>query len=251
MRNYLLSLFLVLSSAAFSQADNEIQVYASPTIPKKNTIVELHSNYTFKGVKGMAMPRSARWVFETLEITTGLANNFELGFYTFTGFNPNGGYEYLGSQIRPRITLPKKYNWPVGASLSVEFGFYRNDVQSPYYWQGEIRPVLDKTISNWYFSFNPSVSFVLTGANKQWGIAPQFKTVYTIQQKFGLGFEYYGGLGTFSQISPLQQQEHLIGPVFDLYTDPKWELNTGFLFGLTEGSNQRIFKLLLGRRFGK
>jgi hypothetical protein len=33
-----------------AQADNEIQVYASPTIQYKWTIFELHSNYTFKKV---------------------------------------------------------------------------------------------------------------------------------------------------------------------------------------------------------
>jgi hypothetical protein len=38
--------------------------------------------------------------------------------------------------------------------------------------------------------------------------------------------------------------------MIDLYLHPKWELNGGFLFGLTENSNQRILKLLLGRRIG-
>jgi len=30
-----------------------------------------------------------------------------------------------------------------------------------------------------------------------------------------------------------------------------WEINGGFLFGLTENSNQQIIKILLGRRIGK
>lgn len=234
-----------------AQADNEIQVYASPTVPQHQTIFELHSNYTIKGLKGMPDPRAAKWTFESLEITTGLAKNVELGFYLFTGFNPSGQYEFLGSQIRPRITVPTEWKWPVGASLSVEFGFYRPDLHTAYDWQGEIRPIFDKTMGNWYVSVNPSISFVVTGNNKQWGIAPQVKTVYTIKQQFGLGLEYYSGWGTFNKIVPIQQQEHLLGPAFDLYTSPNWELNAGFLFGLTEGSNQRIIKLLIGRRTGR
>jgi hypothetical protein len=75
--------------------------------------------------------------------------------------------------------------------------------------------------------------------------------VYTIKNAIGIGFEYYSALGSLTGFDPLQQQEHLIGPMFDLYTDPKWELNAGFLFGLTDNSNQRIFKLLVGRRIGK
>jgi hypothetical protein len=66
----------------------------------------------------------------------------------------------------------------------------------------------------------------------------------------GLGFEYYGSLGAFDDILPLKEQEHLLGPMIDLYLDPKWEFNAGFLFGLTPSSNQQIVKLLLGRRIG-
>lgn len=238
------------ASNLFAQAENEIQVYASPTIQHKWTIFELHSNYTFSGAKG-SDKNSYRWTNQTLEITTGIAPNTELGFYTFTSFSPSGAYQYLGSQIRPRVTAPSKWKWPVGVSLSVEFGFFRDSIQMPFYWQGEIRPVFDKTMNNWYVSFNPNVDFVLTGPNKQWGLSPQAKIVYTVNKKFGLGIEYYTGLGTFKQVLPFQQQEHLLGPMFDLYTNPKWELNGGFLFGLTPASNQTIFKLLVGRRVGK
>ena len=87
--------------------------------------------------------------------------------------------------------------------------------------------------------------------DKQIGIAPQLKTVYTIRQVFGIGAEYYASLGTFKSILPWNRQEHLLGPMIDLYVHPKWEINAGVLFGLTDPSNQRIFKLLLGRRIGK
>ena len=75
--------------------------------------------------------------------------------------------------------------------------------------------------------------------------------MYTIKQKVGIGLEYYGGLGSFREILPGNLQEHLLGPMIDLYVDPMWEVNGGFLFGLTENSNQRILKILLGRRIGK
>jgi hypothetical protein len=39
--------------------------------------------------------------------------------------------------------------------------------------------------------------------------------------------------------------------MIDLYLNPKWEFNGGFLFGLTPNSNQQIAKLLIGRRVGK
>lgn len=242
---------ILLSLCLYAQADNEIQVYASQTIGKNRTIFELHSNYTFRGSKFLTNPKDARWLNETIEITHGFANNFEIGFYTFTSLSPDGKYQYLGNQIRPRVTAPDKWKLPFGTSISAEFGFFRPDVNSKYFWQGEIRPIIDKTAGNWYFSLNPNIDFVLTGDGKGWGFSPQFKTQYTIQQKVGIGFEYYSGLGSFGDFQPLKYQEHLIGPIIDIVADPRWEVNGGFLFGLTPGSNQRIFKLLLGRRIGK
>lgn len=234
---------------ANAQADNEIQVYASPTIGYKRTIAELHNNYTFRGSKKLANPVAARVVNHTLEITHGLADNAEIGFYTFVSLSPAGKYQYLGNQIRPRVSAPASLNLPVGLSLSAEFGRFRDDVTTPFYWQGEIRPIIDKTFGAWYASLNPNIDFIVSGVNKQLGFSPQFKTYYTVQQKFGLGIEYYTGLGSFSAFLPLQNQEHLLGPMFDLLAYPEWELQTGFLFGLTPSSNQSIFKLLLGRRF--
>lgn len=251
MKRWVCLLGLLGAMSSFSQADNEIQVYASPTIPNKWTIFELHSNHTFKGSRLLADPRSAKWTNETLEITHGFGKNFEIGFYTFTAFSPGGNFQYLGNQLRPRVTVPESWKWKLGASISFEFGFFRPDDTTRFSWQGELRPILDKTIRNWYFAFNPNIGFVLTGADKGVGIEPQFKTVYTIREKVGLGIEYYGSLGSFKKILPGELQEHLVGPMIDLYIHPNWEINAGFLFGLTKNSNQRILKILLGRRCGK
>ena len=237
--------------AGLAQADNEIQVYASAITPKNITLFELHQNYTFNGVRGLSNPVAARWFDQTLEITRGLGKNWEIGFYTFTGLSPNGKYQYLGNHIRPRFTVPESWGWKLGASVSLELGFIRPDDNTQYVMDGELRPIVDKTFGNWYFSLNPNVAFNLTGEDKFFGIGPQFKTVYNVKQKFGLGIEYYSSLGTFKKITTLTEQEHLLGPIFDLYSNPKWELQTGLLFGLTPGSNQQVFKLIVGRRVGK
>ena len=251
MRNLLL-IFILIPVASFSQAENEIQVYASPTVGNRLTIFELHSNYTMKGIQDIAaLRRDPHYLNESLEITHGFGDNFEMGLYIFTTLNPLGKYEYLGSHIRPRITVPESWKWKIGASLSAEFGFFRQGSEQAFYWEGEIRPILDKTIKNWYFSLNPNMDFILNGDEKHFGFGPQFKTVYTIENKVGIGAEYYTSIGTFRKINPLNEEEHLLGPMIDLYLSPKWEFNGGFLFGLTPGSNRQIVKLLIGRRVGK
>lgn len=250
-RNQKLLIFVALMpSILFAQADNEIQVYASPTVGDHFTIFELHSNYTFKGVSHLPDPKSAHYLNESLEITHGFGDNFEMGLYIFTTVNPSGKYEYLGNHIRPRVTVPESWHWRVGASLSAEFGFFRPASNQPFYWEGEIRPVIDKTVNSWYFSLNPNMDFVLNGENKHFGFGPQFKTVHTIKNKVGVGFEYYSSIGTFRKIDPIKEEEHLLGPMIDLYLSPKWEFNGGFLFGLTPNSNHQILKILIGRRVG-
>jgi len=244
---------LLFSSNVCAQAESEIQVYASPTAQKNSSLFELHSNYTFEGPRYGPLPvepDASKTLNLSLEFTHGITNNFELGFYIFTALKPNGEYQYMGSHIRPRIAVPDSWHWPVGASLSVEFGIFRQDKSRPFYWEGEIRPIVDKSFGNLYLSLNPNVEFILTGYLKHWGLSPQFKTVYTIKQKFGLGFEYYASLGNFNEIESLSQEEHLLGPMIDLYIDPKWEINAGYLFGLTNISNQQILKVVLGRRIG-
>lgn len=157
------------------QADNEIQVYASAITPKKVTLLELHQNYTFNGMKGLPDPKQARWLEETVEITRGLGGNFELGFYTFTGISPNGHFQYLGNHIRPRYTFPASDHFKFGTSISLELGFIRPDAASSFQMDGELRPIIDRTFGNYYFSFNPNVAFVLTGDNKAFKFGPQFK----------------------------------------------------------------------------
>lgn len=240
--------FITYQNIATAQADNEIQVYASPITEKSVTFFELHSNYTFSGPKNLADPTQARFLNEALEITHGFGHNFELGFYTFTALTPDGKYQYLGTHIRPRYTAPEKWKLPFGASLSAEFGFFRTNASNPFYWEGEIRPVIDKTWGNFYIAFNPDIGFILTGADKQWNINPQLKATYTTIQQIGLGIEYYSTVASFSEWFPFPQQEHLIGPAVDLYMLKNWEFNAGFLFGLNDNSNQRILKIILGRR---
>lgn len=247
----ILAVTLILSSTVFSQADNEIQVYASSITPRKVTLLELHQNHTFKGASDLSVAKDAKWTFETLEITRGLGNNFEIGFYTFTGISPNGKVEYLGNHIRPRFTFPDSWHLGFGASVSLELGFIRPNSNNEYVMDGELRPIIDKKFGKMYFSLNPNIAFILTGNNKSFDIGPQFKTVYTIKNKFGLGLEYYTDLGTFKKINAVRNQEHLLGPMFDLYSSPNWELQTGFLFGLTPGSNHQVFKLIFGRRLAR
>ena len=119
-----LSLLAFVALPLGAQENYEIQVYPSKTADKGTTLFELHSNFTGLGRKvaiGGVLPTNGA-LHETLEITHGFSDIFELGFYVFASANAGEGLQFVASHIRPRIRAPESWKLPVGLSLSTEFG---------------------------------------------------------------------------------------------------------------------------------
>ena len=156
-RIFLLGLILlsVIFAAPLSRAqDNyEIQVYGSDLVDPGHTMVELHSNFTIDGSKtvvdGVYPTNHAE--HETVEITHGVNDWLECGFYIFTSITEGQGWEWVGDHIRPRVAVPKKWHWPVGVSISNEIGYQRRQY-SVDTWTWEIRPIVDQKVGRWYWS---------------------------------------------------------------------------------------------------
>ncbi len=242
-------ILLLLFNVTVAQDNYEIQVYASPTQTKGSTIFELHSNFTFNGEKnivdGLLPTHDA--LHETVEITHGITENFEIGFYLFTNYTSGNGYKLVGSHIRPRVRVPEKWHWPVGVSLSTEIGFQGRQYATDT-WSVEIRPIIDKFFNKLYVAFNPTLGIGLKGSNDHTpSFEPNIKTSYNFN-KVALGFEYYGSLGQLNNIPAISQQGHALFVVADVNIDPRWEINVGPGWGLTKASDAFVFKILVGRR---
>jgi hypothetical protein len=243
---------LLLACSARGQDNYEIQVYGSDTVPKGNTMFELHSNFTFEGSKtvinGVYPTQDA--LHETLEITHGWTNNFETGFYIFTSFQHSQGYQYVGSHIRPRWSAPESWHLPVGVSISLEAGWQKNTFSEDT-WSLEIRPIIDKQIGKSYFAFNPALEKSLAGVNAGRGyeFSPNVKYSYDITGKITLGIEYYGSFGPTTDFDPWSVQQHQIFPSVDLNMGKEWEFNVGAGWGLTPSTDRFILKMIIGRRF--
>src|SRR5580698_354313 len=93
---------------AHAQGNYEIQVYGSETQDPGTTMVELHSNFTIEGSKGITdgVLGTEHQLHETVEITQGLNSWSELGFYIFTSAQPGQGWQWVGDHIRPRVRVP-------------------------------------------------------------------------------------------------------------------------------------------------
>lgn len=235
-----------------SQDNYEIQVYPSDTVPPRTTMVEIHSNFTANGqnqvVNGVVPSNHAE--HETLEITQGWTNWFETGFYLFSSIQPDGGWQWVGDHIRPRIAAPASWHLPVGLSVSQEIGYQRRRFAEDS-WDYELRPIIDKKLGRYYLDFNPTFDRSLHGLNtgKGWEFSPNGKFGFDFTKKINGGFEYYGSLGPLSNFDPINQQSNQIFPTIDLDLSPNWEFNFGVGVDVTNSSDHLIVKCIVGRRF--
>jgi Putative MetA-pathway of phenol degradation len=245
-------LILVACLPLSAQGNYEIQVYGSDTVAPGRTMVELHSNFTFEGFKKteQGVLPDEHQLHESVEITQGWTDWFETGFYVFTSYGPHQGYKWVGDHIRPRVRVPEKWHWPVGVSLSTEFG-YQRPIFSADTWTWEIRPIVDKQWKSWYLAFNPALERSLHGPSVPEGVAfsPEFKVAYSVTRKLSAGLEYYGALGSVTGFDPLYLQQHQIVPTIDYDFGPNWEFNFGVGVGVTRSTDHLLVKMIVGRRF--
>jgi hypothetical protein len=240
------------ATAARAQGNYEIQVYGADTVAPRNTMLELHSNFTADGqtrtIGGVEPTNHAE--HETIEITQGINAWSELGFYIFTSESSANGVQWVGDHLRPRVRVPEKWRWPVGVSLSTEVG-YQRAVYSPDTWTWEIRPIVDKTIGRWYFAVNPALERTWHGPDVAQGIgfAPGAKIGYDFTKVVSGGFEYYADYGSITAPDTLHNQQQQIFAVTDLNVSPKWEINIGVGVGPTAATDHLIVKGILGRHF--
>lgn len=238
--------------AAIAQGNYEIQVYGSELVPPQTLMVELHSNYTVEGqtmtIDGVYPTNHQE--HETVELTQGLTDWSEVGFYIFTSEQAGHGVQWVGDHIRPRISAPQSWNWPVGVSLSTEIGYQRT-AYSPDTWTWEIRPIIDKSIGRWYFAVNPALERTWHGPDVRLGMvfAPAVKIGYDFTSVVSGGIEYYADYGPIGNIVPLHDQQQQVFLVTDLNVSPQWEINFGVGIGATAATDHLIVKCILGRRF--
>jgi hypothetical protein len=237
---------------ARAQGNYEIQVYAAETVHPRTTMVELHSNFTADGARHPANGTAPTYhaEHETVEITQGVTNWSEVGFYIFTSEQSGLGVQWVGDHIRPRVRVPDSWHWPVGVSISQEVG-YQRALFSPDTWTWEIRPIIDKQKGRFYWAVNPALERTWHGPDVNLGLdfSPGVKISWDFTKVVTGGVEYYADYGSITNIASLHDQQQQIFPAIDLNVSPDWEINFGVGVGPTAATDHWIVKGIIGRRF--
>jgi hypothetical protein len=272
LRPLLLSIGIALVGPrrGHAQDNYEIQVYASETMATQTLLVELHSNYTVDGTTTtqFGMLPTLGQEHETLELTEGITDWSEVGFYIFTAEQSGHGIQWVGDHIRPRVRIPPQWHWPVGVSLSSEFGYARSQYANPT-WSWQFMPIVDQTRGRWYWSINGTMvwdihvvpppvgdtpaeraAYFTNVAPKGLTFDPAATLTFAPSKYFNFGLEYYGYYGEFGQFVTWPNQGQQFFPVVNLFVSPKWEINVGAGIGATAGADHLIFKCVVGRYFG-
>jgi hypothetical protein len=253
-RSILLAPWVVVSimiSGAQAQGNYEVQVYGAGLVPRANTMVEFHTNFTPRGplVVDPAVQPDEHALHETLEVTHGFTDWLEVGGYLFMSGRSGDGWQWVGDHIRPRLSVPERWRWPVGVSLSQEFGYQRSNFSQDT-WTWEIRPIVDMELDRVYWAVNFAFgrSFRGPGSGQGFDCSPSAKVSVKIDKRVDAGLEYYGGLGFLRHLDPLESQTHQVFPTVDLNFGPDWEFNAGVGIGLTDATSRWFVKVIVGRR---
>ena len=240
------------STALLAQGNYEVQVYGSELTTPGVTMVELHSNFTFKGTKaegGGELPTNHA-LHETLEVTHGFNEWLETGVYLFTSHQEEDGWKIVGTHLRPRVSIPARYKLPVGLSLSAEIGYQRPNFSADT-WSMELRPIVDKQLGKLYLAFNPTLERSFHGPESRRGVtfSPNAKVSYDVTKRVAAGLEYYGAYGPVTGFDQLRQQEHMFLPAVDVDFGKNWEFNFGVGWGVTQATDRLLVKAIVGYRF--
>jgi hypothetical protein len=245
---------LLLQMTAWGQDPFEVQVYEYETVPKGLWNLETHLNYIGKGTKefeGPVAPTEHQFHL-TFELTRGITNHFELAGYLVFAHRADGGFDFVGWRVRPRVSLPEEWGLPVAVSISGEVGFPKRTYEENSATL-EIRPIIEKKLRRWQLDFNPVVARALSGPGTSlgWEFEPGARIGYEYNTRLDLSLEYYGALGPIGQWLPAGEQVHQFYPGGDLKLSENVVWNFGVGWGVTEVGNRLVWKSRIGWLFGR
>jgi len=241
----------------------EVQVYQSEVNKPGHFGLELHTNYTARGQRGVEYEghvppdRATRMTFEP---ALGVTEWLELGAYFQTMHAPDYGVRYGGFKLRAKMVVPERISGNAMLGLNVELGRVPLAVEQDG-WANELRPIVGYKDGHFLVSFNPIIGYAFSGSEKfRLHFEPALKGWVNTQLGFALGAEYYAGLGLIDRgFTPVRDQEHLALIAFDLAEkanakedddDGEWELNVAFGRGFGPSTAQEwLLKTILGKSF--
>ena len=149
------------------------------------------------------------------------------------------------------IQLTEKGKYWLDAGLYLEYKL-KDEKGAPDIFEGKL--LLQKTITDYQNTLNLTIEQELgSDGDDDLEFEYAWRTRKGIGHHMKLGFEAFGKLGELRNIETLEDQTHIIGPVFyhefALGTSRVLEYNIGWLTGLTDASPDNTFRWQMEYKF--
>ena len=240
-------LLLLAAIGSASAVTDEIQVYTGDIEAPGVLGLTWHNNYTPSGLKLADFPGGLvdnHAYSSVTEWAYGVTPWFEAGLYLpLYSYSGNQGWTYNGFKLRALFVQPG--NEEKDFYYGVNFEFSWNEKQ----WDaqvntGEIRPIIGWRFGDGFsLTLNPILDNSYKGLSRL-EFVPATRLDYRIDEHWTVAAEEYDDFGTVSHFLPGAEQWHQVWAVADYAGDPI-SVETGVGFGLTPGTDDLAFKLML------
>jgi hypothetical protein len=203
--------FCSLQNFTYAGLVDEIQVYDGEINKPGEFGLELHLNTSPSGKSSQDFDRERvtdRGIRITPELSYGLNEALELGFYIPTIYTPEYGYELAGYKPRIKwIPIQAQENQPWSAGVNVEYAKLKTGMSESAK-SSEIRFILGYEGERWRLAMNPIL---------EKNFSPRTDSTPELEMNFrailkqdgfikGVGLEYYQSLGPYNNFSPANEQ---------------------------------------------
>ncbi len=246
-RIYLLVVALCML-VALPQEVLAVKVY-SPIVEMGEVEIEYQMDYNLDG--NPAVNKSSKQQFE---LGYGVTDQWKTALKAVYLDQPAGGFIY------DRLTWENIYQLFDKGERWLDAGLYMEyqipDAQRNAPDVLELKVLLQKSLPSQ--ADVPSMKHMLNlTVKKELGVLATQATAlsYAWQSRwnysgaFRPGFEVYGKMGPVGNLNSPRQQSHQLGPVFSGEFDHMFEYQLGYLYGLTQGSVNGMFKMVLEFKF--
>ena len=232
---------------AFAQTD-EIQVYDAGIAPVGTFNLTWHNNYEASGSRSAAfegglvpnhsLNGAAEWAY-------GVTRWFEAGLYLpLYSVSSRGTVTYNGLKLRTLFVVPNAPSRQFFYGINFEFSDNTRHWDTKTF-TAEIRPIIGWRSGPIEFIINPILDYTSQGVAGL-DFAPATRLAYRINAAWSVAAEEYDDFGPLRRFVPRAQQSHQLFAVVD-HPLGKTEIEAGVGFGLTQGSDDLVLKLIVAR----
>ena len=242
LQRLILAILCLVSLSVFAALPDEIQVYHGEISEVGEISVDVHLNYSMKGIStpDFQSERVTNHAFRlTPEFNYGLGKTVEIGLYIPTIYTPTYGYESAGYKFRAKwLPYQQKNDDLFSAGINVEFGVLRTGMEQTSR-KVEYRFILAKEWSRWELAMNPMVT---TNISEAYSRTPEFGySLQILKKTFGniskVGLEYYQSIGPYNNFLPSNQQAKTLFFVMNFEPQVGWFHDWDFHWGVGRGWN--------------